>query len=106
MAATSGILSTLISNPFDLITCRLMVQDRSGYKLERALRNRAKYYHGIGDVITKVYRRRYFRVLQGVITKNDVCHTFGCNSIFWLPAHQKVVGNYYVLISEGVIPDC
>ena len=64
MAATSGILSTLISNPFDLITCRLMVQDRSGYKLERALRNRAKYYHGIGDVITKVYRNEGIFWLQ------------------------------------------
>ena len=28
--ATSGMMSTLLSNPFDLITCRLMVQDRSG----------------------------------------------------------------------------
>ena len=70
MAATSGILSTLISNPFDLITCGLMVQDRSGYKLERALRNRAKYYHGIGDVITKVYRNEgIFGFYKGLLPR-------------------------------------
>ena len=49
-------LSTLLSNPFDLITCRLMVQDRSGYSYSIWMILRAKYYNGIGDVIKKVYK--------------------------------------------------
>lgn len=60
LAAASAVLSTIISNPFDLITCRLMVQDRSG----------AKYYHGIGDVIKKVYRNEgIFGFYKGLLPR-------------------------------------